>query len=220
MLCLPELSPGTGVVVAGAIAAAVGSLSWLGKSAVSGFLWYYGKRSKEIERMIALHAEISANLSFQRRIGAPAALDSMREALRANPRHKFFIPLYREDIVFDRLKTDITDLPADPIDEIIDYYNLSNGLDIVLERMETKRFEIFAAERRIKIVEAVSQMAIDTVTSGEAALRALSRQIHRSGVQKYALMGVCFFAAVIAATALFRIVDSIATVVAKCFAPA
>lgn len=194
--CLAEIPQGTAIVLASGVAAVVGSASWLGKSAVSGFLWYFNRRSREIERMVALHAEITANLVFQKNLADPRTVENMRKAIEADAHHRFFIPLYKEDVVFDRLKIDITDLPEEPIDEVIDYYNRSNGLDVVMERMESERYETLSAARRIRIIESLSDLAVDTVASGNAALAVLELQMHRSGVQKYALLGIAVLCAV------------------------
>lgn len=209
LACLPAIESGVAPILVGSIAALVGAASWLGRSAVAGFLWYFGKRSREIERMIALQAEIKTNLPFQASIANDEFVRNVHHRLDKDQSYRFFVPVYREDIVFDTIKKDITDLPAGPIDDVVDYYNQSNGLDVILTRLEEPRFESFDVERRKSIVTALSNAAEGVIKSGNKAISTLEAQIVRSLFQKYLLLGLAGFVVLLGLVAAYRIYAAI-----------
>ncbi|SIQ53048.1 hypothetical protein SAMN05880582_10253 [Rhizobium sp. RU20A] len=59
MLCTLLLQSGGGAVVAALIATTVAAAGWLGKTLISGMLHYLSVWGAELERLIALRAEIT-----------------------------------------------------------------------------------------------------------------------------------------------------------------
>jgi hypothetical protein len=193
----------------GSLAAFVASFSWLGRSIVAGLLWYHGKRSREIERMTALRGEIKANLIYQEKLSDHSRTDALIARVEFTPDFKFFVPIYRDDVVFDVVKIDITTLPPDPINEVVDYYNKSNGLDVIMARLEEPRFDGLEISRKVNVLRAVRDTAEDVFLAGRLAIAKLDDQIARSNFQKWLLTGLATATAVLGGVELYRLTASL-----------
>jgi len=214
--CFPVIQPGTATVITGSLAAAIAAFSWLGRSIVEGLLWYYGKRSREIERMIALRGEIKANLIYQNELQDPVRTETLIERLKSSTDYKFFVPIYREDIVFDVVKADITTLPPGPINEIVDYYNKSNGLDVIMSRLEERRFEKLETSRKVGVLIAIRDTAKDVCSAGELAIAKLESQIERSNFHVWLLAGSATLTVLLGGVGLYKLANAIIGFVSRC----
>lgn len=177
MICeLLELK-GNATLAAAILAAIIGVVGWLVKSLVSAVLHYHRKYTAEIELMTALKAEIFSNTESEKTFSDPALLDTLRNAYAANAKHKLYVPLYRQNIVFDVVKQNISAIPEAPMNAVIKYYNVNGGFDVSLARLEDKRFEGLPNDRKIKVFESVMQTAAQAVLLGEEAITALVGEI-------------------------------------------
>lgn len=189
-------------LVAGLVAAIVGIAGWLVKSYVSGLIYFYKRFSDEVEMMIGLRAEIRVNMDAEKRLCASQLLDTLKSEYAADPRYKQFLPLFKENVIYDAFKKNVTSITEAPLEHVIRYYNLSGGLDVALASLTSERYEKFKPERKIEIYQSVQNEARDTVRAAEAAIFELGDAIR---VTKAKRMG----ALVVSAFVLAAVVQSL-----------
>jgi hypothetical protein len=156
-----------------AVAVGVAVAGWLGKSYVGGVLHYFSRYTDQIEIMAALKSEISIIIDHVEGLERSGQVAALEKLYKDNPQHRLFIPLYRETIVFDSLKSNVTAITENTLRKVIAFYNLSGGLDVLQTAMVSERFEAFPPERRLRIYEEFLVTARKTADAGLDAVRAL-----------------------------------------------
>jgi hypothetical protein len=183
---MPPISDGLATVTVAFMAAMAAALSWLGNSAVAALLWYYNRRTKEIELVVALGAEINTSVETLTDYAKPESTRKIVEGLQADPGYKIFIPLDREYFIFERVKADISLLPEDVILPVVRFYDEIGGFDILVTEFQAERFEAFPVERRARYVQLMQPAAASVVAAGEAAIALLEAErdnIHKRRIQ-------------------------------------
>jgi hypothetical protein len=181
VLCLDAInSDPKALVVSAFLAILVGAAGWVGKLAVEGFLWSYRRRSREIEIMAALLAEIGSNVDAYKVFARPETARRLAEQVRSIPNYKIYIPLYKDLFVFDQVRSEITVLPEGVIDAIVGFYSEGGALDALSLSVQESRFEAFPADRRAHYVEYLRQQAAIVVGKAESAMTELRRQSLRT----------------------------------------
>jgi hypothetical protein len=170
---IPPISDGLATVTVAFMAAMAAALSWLGKSAVSALIWYYNRRTKEIELVVALGAEISTAVETLAGYTDTESAAKIVEGLQTDPGYKIFIPLDRDYFIFDRVKADISLLPEAVILPVVRFYDEIGGFDVLVAEFQAARFESFPPERRKVYVEYMPAAATSVVAAGRAAISAL-----------------------------------------------
>ncbi len=179
MLCTLLLQTGGGAVVAALIATTVAAIGWLGKSLIGGMLYYLSVWGAELERLIALRAEVSGNVKAQKAYADDQLVARLRHRYEKEPDYRHFIPLVRENAAFDQIRKDITRLPEQPLQAVIDYYKASAQFDTLLAAFESERYEALGTDRKVEIFAQAVAAAKIVVSEGNVTLNALNASIDR-----------------------------------------
>ena len=164
------------------MAALAAALSWLGNSAVAALLWYYNRRTKEIELVVALGAEINTAVENLSDYARPESASKIVEGLQEDPDYKIFVPLDRDYFIFDRVKADISLLPEAVILPVVRFYDEVGGFDVLVTEFQAARFETLPAERRKVYVELMPPAAASVVAAGNSAIAMLGTE--RDNIRK------------------------------------
>lgn len=204
---------GTATVTVAFVGAVVAALSWLGKSAISAVVWYHGRRTREMEMIVALVAEIETAVGSLEIYAARKTADDINAEIAARPDYKIFIPLDREYFVFDRVKVDLTLLPERTILEVVRFYDGIGAFDTLVASFQEPRFESFPTDRRMAYVGYMVDAAASIVADGRKAKGILGAELERvrhrrrlAGIALIVLLSVALagiVAAVWAATSVF-----------------
>jgi len=175
---VPAVSDATATIAVAFLGTVVAAVSWLGKSAISALVWYYGRRARELELIGALSAEISTAIDA---LADYAGADSAAAIVRGldDPDYKIFIPLDRDYFIFERVKADISSLPEGAILPVVRFYDEIGGFDVLVGEFQAPRFEAFPPDRRKIYVGYMPATAASVVSAGEFALSALTAERSR-----------------------------------------
>lgn len=198
-------------------AALVGALSWLGKSVVAALLWSYGRRTREIEMLIALGAEIETAVASLADYATPQVAERFREEIARDPAYRIFAPLDRSYFIFDTIQPNISQLPEAPIRHVVRFYDGIGGFDTLLAAFQEERFERLGADRRIAYFEHMVAAATSIRNDGHEAMNALAASRREVVKTKNAASAAFAVAAVLIAAALYYLVGQ---AVSLCTAPA
>lgn len=166
-----------GTVLVPVLAAGVAVLAWLGKSYVSGFLHYFARFSDQIEILSALKAEIAIVIDHLPTQEIDRQVTDLAAIYAADPAHKLFMPLYRDTMVFDALKRDVTAITEKSLREVIAFYNISGSLDVLQASMTTERFETFTHQRRIELFRLYLETAKAAADTGKLAVAIIDSEL-------------------------------------------
>jgi hypothetical protein len=197
---MPPISDGLATVTVAFMAALAAAMSWLGNSAVAALLWYYNRRTKEIELVVALGAEINTSVEALTDYAKPESARKIVEGLQADPGYKIFVPLDREYFIFERVKADISLLPEEVILPVVRFYDEIGGFDILVAEFQAERFEGFPVERRQRYVQLMQPAAESVVLAGEAAIGLLGAE--RDNIHKRRIWASAAIAALVLVIAL------------------
>lgn len=173
------LTDGTATVMVAFLGAVVAVLSWLGKSALSAIVWYLGRRTREMEMIVALAAEIETAVGSLEVYSTRKTADDINAQIAARPDYRIFIPLDREYFIFDRVKADITLLPERTILEVVRFYDGIGAFDTLVASFQEARFESFPADRRMAYVGYMVEAADAIMRDGRKAKDALGAELSR-----------------------------------------
>jgi hypothetical protein len=170
---VPPMSDALATVTVAFIGTVVAAVSWLGKSAISGLVWYYGRRARELELVVALSAEINTAIDALAEYAEKDSAAIIIEGLSRDPDYRIFIPLDRDYFIFERVKADISSLPEAAILPVVRFYDEIGGFDVLVSEFQAPRFEAFPADRRKIYVAYIPETADSVVTAGRDALATL-----------------------------------------------
>jgi hypothetical protein len=197
---MPPISDGLATVTVAFMAALAAALSWLGNSAVAALLWYYNRRTKEIELVVALGAEINTAVETLSDYARPESASKIVEGLQEDPDYKIFVPLDRDYFIFDRVKADISLLPEAVILPVVRFYDEVGGFDVLVTEFQAARFETLPAERRKVYVELMPPAAASVVAAGNSAIAMLGTE--RDNIRKRRIWAGAAIAALVLLIAL------------------
>ncbi len=203
---LPPINDGLATVTVAFIGAMVAALSWLGKSAVSGLVWYHGRRVREVELVAALVAKISTAVEALADYTGEDSARHIVEGLAGDPAYRIFIPLDRDYFVFDRVKADISLLPEAVILPVVRFYDEIGAFDVLVAEFQGARFEAFPVSRRQAYVTYMPATARSAAAAGRAALADLDterrRLDERLALTRALIVGLVLFIALAVVAAL------------------
>jgi hypothetical protein len=125
------------------------------------------ERTRDVHR--AIFAEIGTNLA---NLWDEATLDSYAVAMvtrMQDPDFVPFIPLERNDLIFDMIVADIHILPRQTIDPIVTYYAQVRSVAAIAMDMRADGFRALSAGRRIAMYEDYIAMKKQTLAFGRYA---------------------------------------------------
>ena len=158
------------------LAACVAVAAWLGKSYVSGVLYYFSRYSDQIEILSALKSEILIIVEHVEKSAVEGGAEALEKIYKTAPEYKLFIPLFRETMVFDALRQNVTAITEKSLKKVIAFYNLSGGLDVVQTAMTGERFESFEPARRVNIYGSFLETAKAATDAGHEAISVIDSE--------------------------------------------
>ncbi len=129
---------GTATVTVAFVGAVVAALSWLGKSAISAVVWYHGRRTREMEMIVALVAEIETAVGSLELYSTRKTADDI--AGRTTDLHRTGIHLRPVSRHRSAGRT---------ILEVVRFYDGIGAFDTLVASFQEPRFESFPADRRM-----------------------------------------------------------------------
>lgn len=174
MTCFANISEAQSIILAAVFAALVAAVSWLGKSAVAGLVWFYGRQTREIEMTVALRAEIETCTKSLGAFAKEETAASIKTQMTTSPDYRIFAPLDRDYFIFERVKPDISLLPEMSIREVVKFYDGMGAFDTLLASFQESRFESFPVARRMAYVDSMVKAAADVLADGDAASNELA----------------------------------------------
>jgi hypothetical protein len=172
-MAVATIGDGTGTVLAAIVAANVAVLGWLGKTIVAGLVWDIGRRTRELELIVALRSEIEACIPMLELYASRSTADDINREIAARPNYRIFIPVDREYFVFDTVRSDLSRLPETTINPIVKFYDAIGSLDTLLAAFQESRFESFPAYRKIAYVNYMSSVAGSIASDARTAMSAI-----------------------------------------------
>lgn len=180
-MALPAIGDGAGTVIAAVVAANVAVLGWLGQAVVAGLVWDYRRRTRELELVIALRAEIEACLPLLDLYADSRTVGAIEKELLDRPNYRIFIPLDREYFVFERVKDDLSLLPEATISPIVKFYDAIGSFDTLIASFQEGRFEAFPVDRKTSYVRHMRTVSMDIAGDARVALAAIDHEKPRIG---------------------------------------
>lgn len=173
---LKELDEGGGIV----IAVVLGGLGWMAKSLISWAAWMYGVKLREMELLVALHAEIKTNKQSEELLTNEAHVERMISEIESHARAgtplKFFAPSSYGNLVFDEIKSDVSKLPKGCIERITEYYNLSLQFSILHRSLQSEEFAGLSPGRQERVVRQIPDRARGVVEAADKAIDQIDRE--------------------------------------------
>jgi hypothetical protein len=146
------------------------------KSGLSYLVWSHGERTKTIRLLKAARSEIMTNVKQERcyagRHFAPI-LDRFR---RESDYHPYAATTGSPPIAKD-VADQFDELPASVGPTIYDYYNLSEGLDILIKDWRSDEYKSLPRERKLAALGNLSAVARETCVSAYTGIRKLNKEI-------------------------------------------
>lgn len=170
-------------IFAGVGAAFIAAIAWLFKTLATSLAWHYRRSLREYELAIAVQAEIKNNIVSEKIYADKESSEKYKDKmLLYKEKNIAFLPyvtLYKEDMVIDSIKNELSSLPSKPLPSIVRYYNNSNGLTAQLEDFRSDFFKNIGASRQIAVWADVQKLAEETVKSGNMAVSEIQYYIEK-----------------------------------------
>ncbi|MEM8850947.1 MAG: hypothetical protein AAGE03_13055 [Pseudomonadota bacterium] len=139
------------------------------------------KEERMLRMLVALHTEVVVAERYHRAFFSPDAAEqkkrSLLEILRSAEADEPSLPsgaASSGNIIFDTLRDDLTELPANLLEPVIEYYLAGEGVAEMMRAFYEGRYEKLRMERREEALDAfflLGASALDRAVSAERALR-------------------------------------------------
>ena len=203
-------------VLATIIASTAALMGFGVKSGLSYLVWSHGGRTT-IRLLKAARSEIMTNVKQERCYAGRHFAPILARFRRESDYHPYAATTGSPPIAKD-VADQFDELPASAGPTIYDYYNLSEGLDILIKDWRSEEYKSLPRERKLAALVNLSAVAQDTCASAYAGIRKLTKEIvSQENGRRNALM-TWGFASLMGATILVGLVTQGGLWVASCLA--
>jgi hypothetical protein len=173
-------------LLAPATVALVGAAAWYFKLIIQFLVGSYQRRTREIELVQAIRAEISTLYQSHEKEFREETLRATHDLLDRLENAGQSRPLVTNDtteqFVFSSLKNDFTSLPSSTIDAVVEFYTVNNLFDSSYRNQSHETFKTLELETKKKIVDEVHELAQLCVNSGKNACEKLDASVRLNSI--------------------------------------
>lgn len=158
-----------------------------GVSVVGWFAVIYRDRANDRRRRFsrafdiqtALRAEINHYVEALKSDQLETAWERITDKIKKEGRTKYipFIPEERNDVVFQELIPDLSLLPQDVVEPIVDYYNQVFAISAMISDLRSDRYPTLTRQQRLEMYTDYMAMKNQALKKGRATLRVLDARL-------------------------------------------
>ena len=157
------------------------ALAWLLNNAIRWLVWLISEWRREYELIKALRAEIASNSSAEGNWSDAASADQLLASLKSDlgPYKPWtpYVAVIEGNQVFDSAKPSISRLPANAIEKLVAYYNLTSGLTTQLADFRSEAYAGLSHQRQTKVIREVYALGAEVQKAAQTALDGLNGRL-------------------------------------------